>query len=75
MLPGVSGADFDDRVAVLAPELLDHIVIMSGGAFTPRTVTFLARPGLPRLDKPFPVSALRAVVRDLVRRTRMRSPT
>ena len=37
MMPGVGGADFYERVAVAAPELVDRIVILNKNA--PKTVS------------------------------------
>jgi hypothetical protein len=40
------------------------MVFLTGGAFTPRARTFLDGVANPRLDKPFDMQALRAVVND-----------
>lgn len=64
MLPLVTGMDFYDRVSQLAPELVERIVFIPGGAFTPRAVAFLARPSIARLEKPFSLAELRQVVQE-----------
>jgi DNA-binding response OmpR family regulator len=69
MLPGVSGVDFHGRVGSLAPELVEHIIFITGGAYTPRAEAFLKRADIRYMEKPFSsVSALRAVVQEHFRR-------
>src|SRR4051812_30285187 len=43
-MPHVDGVEFYERVQLVAPELVERIVIMTGGAFSERTVAFLDRP-------------------------------
>jgi signal transduction histidine kinase/CheY-like chemotaxis protein len=59
MMPEVTGMDFYDQ---LAPELRSRIVFLSGGAFTARAKSFLDSVPNRRLDKPFDVDALSAVL-------------
>ena len=61
---GMSGADLYERIAVERPGLEKRFVLMTGGAVTERARGFLARVSNRRLDKPFSVDALEAVLRD-----------
>jgi len=63
MLPGISGKDFVERLGLLAPGQVQRVVLMTGGAFTPWSEAFVARSGLPRLDKPFGIAELLHLVR------------
>ena len=63
-MPGVDGMAFYERVRSVAPELVEHIIIMTGGAFTERTVAFLDRTRIPRLEKPFEPGDLRRLMRE-----------
>jgi len=64
MLPGLSGMDFYEQLGSIAPELVEHVVFLNGGAFTPRATAFLEQTNIVRLDKPFRLEELRQVVRD-----------
>ncbi len=62
MMPEVSGWDFYDELGKLAPKQQARIVFLSGGAFTERAQTFLDSVPNRRLNKPFDVDALTAVL-------------
>ena len=47
-----------------------RVVAVTGGAFTPRGQEFLERVPNPRIDKPFDVGALVALVRDRIGRVK-----
>lgn len=70
MLPVVSGMDFYERVTSIAPEWVDRIVFITGGAYTERAEAFLAHAAIPRLEKPFFIKELRAVVEEHLLRLR-----
>jgi CheY-like chemotaxis protein len=59
-----SGAAFFDELSRRAPECARRIVFLTGGAFTPEGRKFLDRVPNPRLEKPFEVRALRALVNE-----------
>jgi PAS domain S-box-containing protein len=61
MMPEVTGMDFYD---LLPPQLRDRVVFLTGGAFTDRARRFLAQVPNRRLDKPFDVEDLEAVLAD-----------
>lgn len=71
MMPGVGGEDFHARVSLVARELADRVVILTGGAFTPRAAAFLARTSIPCLDKPFGLGELLQFVHEQLLRVRV----
>jgi hypothetical protein len=71
----VSRAEFYERVVSTAPALAERIVIMTGGAYTPRATVFLvSHPTVRVIEKPFDVDALRAIVGELVVRAQTTRP-
>ena len=66
MMPGMSGADFYDEVARRWPALLGRIVIVTGGAVTPRSTELLARTVNRPLEKPFSTTVLEARIAEIV---------
>jgi CheY-like chemotaxis protein len=70
MMPELTGVDFHERLALVAPALLDRVVYLTGGAFTPRTAAFLDQASIPRLEKPLAVAELRAAVQEHLVRLR-----
>jgi len=69
VMPGMDGVELYERVGAIAPALVGRIVMMTGGAFTERTLAFLDRPSICRLDKPFDAAHLRHLVRERLRRS------
>jgi CheY-like chemotaxis protein len=68
-MPGVDGTAFYERIRSVAPDLAERIVIMTGGAFLPRTEAFLDRTRVPRVEKPFDAAQLRRLVQEQLRRS------
>jgi PAS domain S-box-containing protein len=66
MMPGMTGMDLHDALARVAPDQASRIVVLTGGAFTPRAREFLDRVALPCCEKPFDTETLRATVRRVV---------
>ncbi len=62
MMPELSGMDVYDAVARLRPELLRRFVFMTGGAFTERARAFLQDPDVRRLEKPFLIQDVEALL-------------
>jgi PAS domain S-box-containing protein len=62
MMPLMTGMEFYTRLAAVAPQQADRIVFMTGGAFTPRAREFLARLPNLRLEKPFDLGHILAMV-------------
>jgi nitrogen-specific signal transduction histidine kinase len=67
MMPDLTGMDFYGEMKKARPEMLDKIVFVTGGAFTAAARTFLDEVSNVRIEKPFDMSALRALVNDLVK--------
>ncbi len=65
MMPEVSGMELYAWMNERRPELIRRLVIMTGGAFTPRAREFLTACPCARLEKPFDADQLRAIVRVL----------
>ena len=68
MMPVVTGMDFYERLRVSTRDQADRIVFLSGGAFTVGAREFLDRVPNVRLEKPFEVKELRALVNEHVAR-------
>jgi PAS domain S-box-containing protein len=62
MMPDLTGMDFYDALALIDPSLQRRVIFISAGAFTDRARTFLERVKNLRLDKPFDVAELTAVL-------------
>jgi CheY-like chemotaxis protein len=66
MMPEMTGMELHERLRAARPGLERRMLFITGGVFTPDAAAFLARVPNPRLEKPFDVAALQAMVRDLV---------
>jgi DNA-binding response OmpR family regulator len=62
MMPDLTGMDFYDALAYIDADLQHRVIFISAGAFTDRARTFLESVKNPRLDKPFDMAALTAVL-------------
>lgn len=62
MMPEVDGKSLYDAIKKEHPELLDRIVFMSGGAFTPRLRKFASAVSNPVLQKPVSRDDLEAMI-------------
>jgi signal transduction histidine kinase len=65
MMPHMTGMDFHAALSDHAPDLAARCAFLTGGAFTDEARRFLEAVPDRTLEKPFEVSALRAVVRRL----------
>lgn len=65
MMPEMTGMELEERLAVVAPEMVPRFVYLTGGAFTERSRAFLAA-GRPHLEKPVEPAVLRARVAERV---------
>jgi signal transduction histidine kinase len=66
MMPEVTGMDLYAELERSRPELVRRVVFMTGGALTARAREFLGRVPNPRLEKPFDLERLRAIIAGLV---------
>jgi PAS domain S-box-containing protein len=62
MMPGMTGMDLYAELDRAAPEVAGRVVFMTGGAFTPRTVSFLKEVPNPKIGKPLNMEELRMLV-------------
>jgi signal transduction histidine kinase len=67
MMPEITGMDLYETLVKIAPEQAERIVFMTGGAFTGRARDFLNKVRNPRVDKPFDLNTLRALIHSLTR--------
>jgi two-component system cell cycle sensor histidine kinase/response regulator CckA len=64
MMPQMTGMDFYEALGEVSPEHRARIVFLTGGTFTEPAARFLRRVPNPRLEKPFPLTALDEAVRE-----------
>jgi two-component system cell cycle sensor histidine kinase/response regulator CckA len=62
MMPEMSGMDFYDQLTRRFPADAEHVIFVSGGAFTPAAADFLERVSNERLEKPFDPQHVREMV-------------
>ncbi|HEY3595368.1 MAG TPA: response regulator [Polyangiaceae bacterium] len=67
IMPVMTGYELHAELRRLAPTEADKIVFMTGGAFTPAAREFLASVPNARIEKPFDLTKVRALVRSLLR--------
>jgi signal transduction histidine kinase len=66
MMPEMTGMDLHAELSRTNPSLAQRIVFMTGGAFTPRAREFLDQVPNARVEKPFEVQSLRALLQQLL---------
>ncbi|MBI5497445.1 MAG: PAS domain S-box protein [Deltaproteobacteria bacterium] len=66
MMPDMTGMDLFAELKRRHPELVDRVVFISGGAFTPTGRAFLDSVNNPRLDKPVDMAALKRVIQQVL---------
>ncbi len=66
MMPTVTGMDFFQAVMQTAPLQARRIVFITGGAFTAQARTFLDTVPNARLEKPFEIQRLRALINERI---------
>ncbi len=62
MMPEMSGEDLVTTLRQVDPEQAKRVVIMTGGAFTPRSEEFLLALERPHLTKPLTLEGLRSAI-------------
>jgi CheY-like chemotaxis protein len=65
LMPAMSGMDLYRELKRERPGQENRMVFMTGGAFTPRAAEFLALVSNRRIEKPFDLSQVRRLVREL----------
>jgi signal transduction histidine kinase len=68
MMPDMNGMEFYATLQRSAPQLIERVVFLSGGAFTLDVRQFLSYVENLRLQKPFDTKTLRAIVREQLTR-------
>ncbi|HEY5921113.1 MAG TPA: ATP-binding protein [Kofleriaceae bacterium] len=68
MMPEVTGMDVYESLRAIDPALVERVVLMTGGAFTPAARQFLFEVNAPLIEKPFEAGALQALVAAAPRR-------
>jgi len=64
MMPEMTGPEFRSALAGVRPDLVERLIFITGGAFTPEMEQFLSQSACPHVLKPFDVPALRSLVAD-----------
>jgi signal transduction histidine kinase len=67
VMPVKTGIDLYEELSKLVPEQAERMVFATGGAFTRAMQQFLERVANPRVDKPFDLQKLRAIINQLCR--------
>jgi CheY-like chemotaxis protein len=65
MMPTMSGMEVYENIRGIEPDQARRIVFMTGGAFTPRALAFLASVDNARIEKPLERGTLRAAIRSV----------
>jgi two-component system, NtrC family, sensor kinase len=63
MMPELTGMDLYEVIASKYPELLERMIFMTAGGFTPRAIAFVDQHGPKCIEKPFSPETVRACLR------------
>jgi PAS domain S-box-containing protein len=66
MMPDLTGMELHAQLSRLAPAQVKRTIFLTGGAFDPSARDFLDTAGVPRMEKPVDVRALRALIRAML---------
>lgn len=61
-MPGMDGPELYEHMLAAVPDQLERTIFLTGGAYTTRAQSFLARISNEQLEKPFEFETLRAVL-------------
>ena len=67
MMPRVTGMDMYNELSRIAPDQAERVVFLTAGAFTSGARAFFERTSNLRMEKPFSLASLRALVNERVR--------
>jgi CheY-like chemotaxis protein len=67
MMPELSGMDLHEAISRFAPDQVEKMVFMTGGAFTPAARNFFEHVANPTIEKPFDKAALLSVIETFLR--------
>ncbi len=62
MMPEVTGIEIYEELSRVAPDQAKRIIFLTGGAFTDRARQFLDRVPNPRIEKPFEIANILAII-------------
>ncbi|MEM9460759.1 MAG: response regulator [Myxococcota bacterium] len=68
VMPGLDGVALIERIRAQYPTLTHRIIVLSGGAATPRTAAFVDHTDLPILNKPISADMILGAIEDTARR-------
>jgi PAS domain S-box-containing protein len=66
MMPSMTGMDFYEELLRTRPEIAPRVVFMTGGAVTSKSLNFLSTVSNQRMEKPFNVGGVRAMVQRIL---------
>jgi len=67
MMPEMTGMDLFGELSVVAPEMANRMIFLTGGAFTAKARNFLTDPPKEHIEKPFDGANVRAIVQRYLR--------
>lgn len=67
MMPDMTGMDLHRELSIVAPEMANRMIFLTGGAFTQQARGFLTDPPKEHIEKPFEAANLRAIVQRFIR--------
>jgi CheY-like chemotaxis protein len=62
MMPVMTGMEVFSQLTLISPEQAERVVFLTGGAFTSQASAFLASVANQRLEKPFEIATLKAMI-------------
>lgn len=66
-MPGLNGIELHDRVKVMAPQMLPHLIFSTGDIVSEEAANFVRTSECLVLQKPFELSALRETIEQMMR--------
>jgi PAS domain S-box-containing protein len=70
-MPGMSGRDFLGQLRIDRPELLSRLIFSTGDALEDDTAALIQECGAPTVSKPFDLTSLERLIREVAMRTTM----
>jgi PAS domain S-box-containing protein len=69
-MPGMNGREFLRKLQIDRPELLARLIFSTGDALEPETAALLRESGAPTVSKPFDLTSLERLIREVAVRTK-----
>jgi PAS domain S-box-containing protein len=67
MMPEMTGMDLHRELSIVAPDMANRMIFLTGGAFTHQARSFLTDPPKEHIEKPFDAANIRAIVQRYLR--------